>query len=67
MHHFFNIERIMGFMKENNLSKRKFCKLCGFSMTTLNKVLNDDLSLRSPVLLKLSRAMNVEIKELFYK
>lgn len=52
-------------MKEHNLSKSKFCKLCGFGMTTLNKILNDDHSLRLNVLRKLSKTMDIEIKDIF--
>ncbi|MCI8499431.1 MAG: helix-turn-helix transcriptional regulator [Clostridia bacterium] len=54
-------------MKDKNLSKSKFCKLCGFGMTTLNKIMNDDYSIHIDVLGKLSKTMNVEIKDLFTK
>ena len=58
---------ILDFMKDKNLSKSKFCKLCGFGMTTLNKIMNDDYSIHIDVLGKLSKTMNVEIKDLFAK
>lgn len=63
----FNKKIILDFMKEHNLSKSKFCKLCGFGMTTLNKILNDDHSLRLNVLRKLSKTMDIEIKDFFTK
>ena len=63
----FDLELITNFMKENNLTKTQFCKLCGFSIPTLKKVFRNDLSLRLPVVFKLSRAMGIEPKELFYK
>lgn len=67
MEHFFDTELITSFMKERGLSKKEFSKLCGFSTTTLNKILNDDLSLRSGVIVKLLKGMNVKLKQLLYK
>lgn len=42
-----HVEPIFRFMKENNLTKTQFCKLCGFSLATLHKILyeeNDNIS-----------------------
>ena len=67
MRKFFNAEFILNYMKENNLSKTKFCKLCHIGMSTLNKFLQDNPSLRLPALRKLAKGMEVDLKNLLYR
>ena len=47
-----NVELISNFINKNNLTKTKFCKLCGISLKTLNKFYNNDFSLTIPQLIK---------------
>ena len=67
MKKFFNTDFILNYMKENHLSKTKFCKLCHIGMSTLNKLLHDDLSLRIKLLWKLAKGMNVDLRNLLYR
>ncbi|MDE5788859.1 MAG: helix-turn-helix domain-containing protein [Clostridia bacterium] len=64
MSYYVNCEVIKNYIKENNLSKTKFCKLCKISLQTFNKVLNgEDVYLGA--LFKISRALNINISVLF--
>ena len=67
MERFFNAEFVLNYMKENNISKTKLCKLCHIGKKKPNRFLQDDLSLRVDILWKLANGMNVDLKELLYK
>lgn len=54
-----NVELISNFINKNNLTKTKFCKLCGISLKTLNKFYNNDFSLTIPPLIKVLKVLNI--------
>lgn len=58
-------ELITNFIKENNLSKAAFCKLCKISTGTLNRVLADNNALRISALFKIAKAIKIKLHELF--
>ena len=54
------------YLKENNLSKTKFCKLCKISPSTLNAMLCGD-NFRLNALLKIINVLKIEFHEIFIK
>ena len=52
----FNTELIKNYMRENNLSKKSFCKVCNISPLTLNKILNQKTNIRILAIFKIARA-----------
>ena len=58
-----NSKLITAYMEENNLSKTAFCKLCGISIQTLNRFLNNEsVSVTSAV--KVVLTMNIRFSQL---
>ena len=45
-------ELIENFIKENNLSKSKFCEMCKISQSTLNKIMTNSENFRIIALFK---------------
>ncbi len=62
----FNKELIENHIKENNISKTKFCKLCGISAYTLEKII-DNQNYRADALFKISKVINIEVHQMFDK
>lgn len=60
-----NTDLVFNYLKENNLTKTQFCKLCKITSSTLNKVLNNKHNLKLRTLFKIARQLNVKISELF--
>ena len=60
-----NAIKVKQFMESNRLTKARLCKLCGFSMVTLNKMLNGQINLYVQAPFKLARYMRISISELF--
>ncbi len=60
-----NIEPIETYMRKNLLSRTQFCKRCGISISTLNKILCGDGNYRLNALLKISRAIDVPFTDFF--
>ncbi len=56
---------IENYMKRNNLSKMEFAERCGFSLKTLNNILNKKGNVGILSVLKTAKAMGVELKDLF--
>ncbi len=54
-----NVKIIDDYIKINNLSKAKFCKLCNIGAKTLNKFYNNDLTLTIKPLLKVIKVLNI--------
>ena len=51
-------ELITDYMEENKLSKNAFCKLCGVSVGTLNKILSNDCGrVRITAIIKINRLL----------
>jgi len=47
-------ELLGNYMREHNLSKKAFCKMCKISLPTLNKILNGERTVRIAPLYKIS-------------
>lgn len=63
-----NVEVMEKYMKDNNLSKSKFCKMCKISYSTLCKILKDDIEhMDIKQLFKVAYAMKVNILEILEK
>lgn len=61
----FNNDLINNYIKEQGLSKQKFCKMCKISVGTLNKVLLNKDNVGIIALFKIARVLNIRICELF--
>ena len=57
-------ELIEKYLRDNNLSKRKFCKICKISTSTLNKIMNDDGHFRLTALFKIARVLGIYVHQL---
>lgn len=62
---YLKVEMIENYMKRNNLSKMEFAERCGFSLKTLNNILNKKGNVGILSVLKTAKAMGVELKDLF--
>ncbi len=58
-------ELIENFIKENNLSKSKFCKMCKISQSTLNKIMTNNENFRIIALFKIARFLKIQVFEMF--
>ena len=64
--HYINKDLIKNFMKENNLSKSKFCKLCDISVSTFDKFFSGkEFNLRIKTIMKLIYVLNTNFYVLF--
>ena len=61
-----NIQLIETFIKENKLSKTRFCKLCKISPRSYQKIVSGDFRIRLTSLFKIARTLRVPICTLFY-
>ena len=60
-------ELIEKFIKENNLSKSKFCEMCKISQSTLNRIMTNSGNFRIIALFKIARVLNNEVYKMFNK
>ena len=60
-------ELIEKFIKENNLSKSKFCEMCKISQSTLNRIMTNRENFRIIALFKIARVLNNEVYKMFNK
>ena len=58
-------ELIENFIKENNLSKSKFCKMCKISQSTLNKIMTNSENLRIVALFKIAKVLKIQVYQMF--
>lgn len=58
-------EKIKEFIFENKLTKKKFCEMCKISVSTLNKILNDQTNVGIIAIFKICRVMKINIVDLF--
>lgn len=61
-----NTKLIEDYIKENNLTKTEFCKLCKISTKTLYKILLYKSKFSLIEIFKLARVMNISIINFFY-
>lgn len=59
------INTIEKYIKLKKITKTQFCKVCKISYSTLNKILNNNNSIKFTALLKIARVLNIEIHQLF--
>ena len=64
MKQFINQKLIEDYIKANNLTITKFCKLCKISPNTLRKLFNNE-DCRLNAVLKIARTMDVDLYKLF--
>ncbi len=55
---------IENYLKENNMSKAAFCKLCGISPSTLTRIMNHK-NCRITAIVKIARVLKMPLVELF--
>ena len=60
-----NTEIIESYIKENNLSMNKFCKLCKISPSTYKRIKNNR-NFKLNALFKIAKILNVHICRMFY-
>ena len=60
----FKYEEIIKFLKENNLSKNKFCKLCNISMYTLNALLKGSVLINAFASFRVAEVLKLNLMEL---
>ena len=65
MNEIFNLEIIKNYIKVNNLSKTKFCKLSKISLKTFNKILNQQPNFRSVAVFRIARTIQIPVHLLF--
>jgi len=53
------------YMKENNITKREFCKLCKISHSQLKRMYKNDFDFYIESLYKVCKILNVELKDMF--
>ena len=56
---------IENFIKENNLSKSKFCKMCKINQIRLNKIMTNSENFKIIVLFKIARVLKIQVFEMF--
>lgn len=59
------VELIENFIKDNNLSKSKFCEMCKISQSTLNKIITNNENFRIIALFKIARVLKIQVFEMF--
>lgn len=57
---YYKLENIDNYLKRNHLSKTKFCKLCKISVKTLEKIYNDDGSVRLKTIRRITKFLGVQ-------
>lgn len=58
-------ELIENFIKDNNLSKSKFCKMCKISQSTLDKIMTSNENFRIIALFKIARVLKIQVYQMF--
>lgn len=58
-------ELIENFIKDNNLSKSKFCKMCQISQSTLDKIMTNGENFKIIALFKIARVLKIQVFEIF--
>jgi len=60
-----NPTKILEFMAENALSKTQFCKLCGISAGTLNKMLGGNSKIQISIIVKIVKLLDISVCDLW--
>ena len=59
------VELIENFIKDNNLSKTKFCEMCKISQSTLNKIMTNSENFKIIALFKIARVLKIQVYQMF--
>ncbi len=57
----FKYEEIIKYLKENNMSKTEFCKLCNISMYTLNQLLKGSVKVNAFKCFRVSEILKINL------
>lgn len=60
----FKKEIIENYLKENKITKTKFCKLCSISLCTLEKIINNK-NYRINALFKIAKVLKIQVYQMF--
>lgn len=60
----FKSEIIENYLKENKISKSKFCKMCGISPCTLNRIIKNK-NYKIIALFKIARVIKIQVHKMF--
>lgn len=60
----FNINVIKNYLKENNLTIKKFCKICNIKYYNYRQMIKNDFNIYSNVLYKVCRTINIKLADL---
>lgn len=60
----FKTEIITNFIKENNLTKTKFCQLCNIRLITYEKIFHNKFNIDLNDLVKIAKMIKIEISQL---
>lgn len=53
------------FMKDNQLSKTQFCKLCKISPSTFQKIMTNNFHFKISALFKIAKVINIQVFQMF--
>jgi len=56
---------VENYIKEKQLTKKEFCKICKISITTLNRILNNDETVKLFPILKIIDATELRLEDFF--
>ena len=60
----FKTEIIENSLKEHNMSKTKFCKLCGINPCTMTKIMKNE-NYKIIALFKIAKVINLQVYQMF--
>ena len=60
-------ELIENYLAANKISKTKFCKLCGISLYTLQKIMNNNRNYQIAALFKIAKLLKIQVYQMFRK
>ncbi|MBQ8909231.1 MAG: hypothetical protein IJY90_02990 [Clostridia bacterium] len=60
-----NAEMILNYIKENNLTKTSFCKLCKIGLDTFERIMSNIRNYRIIALFKIARVMKIGVYQMF--
>lgn len=67
MNTIFNLEMIINYFKSTQLSVKLFCKIYNLNRDEFEKILIDNINISSQFLYDVSKALRVNLKDMFNK